>query len=282
MHYRYTVTTITITRDGNFGSSSSVQFLQHAYDFKILENVPLNSVIGTLLTNRPNDRRIKYSIRDLPNEEFTVDSKGDVILRKVVDYELTEFYSFNVFISDGRKNDSASVNVTLLNINDWDPRFKYPQYEFFVQAEDALNGHFIGNLEVHDGDKGDKVSLHLKGPYARIFSISRDGELVISAIDHLNSTEAHLIAVAQDSGIPPRQTSVPIMVKFADRVSEKFRKSRTEDEKFTLTVVLGLLLTVFLIVIVGLFAYICKQKKRRKEEIRISPDHSNTSDHDTR
>lgn len=259
-----------------------MQFLQHGYDFKILENVPLNSVIGTLLTNRPNDRRIKYSIHDLPNEEFTVDSKGDVILRKVVDYELTEFYTFKVFISDGRRNDSATVNVTLLNINDWDPRFKYPQYEFYVQAEDALNGHLIGNLEVHDGDKGDKVSLHLKGPYARIFSISRQGELVIDAIDHLNSTEAHLIAVAQDSGIPPRQTSVPIMVKFADRVSEKFRKSK-DDEKFTLTVVLGLLLTVFLIVIVGLFTYICKQKKRRrKSEARISPDNSTSSVPDSR
>ena len=27
----------------------------------------------------------------------------------------------------------------------------------------------MGKLEVHDGDSGDSVSLHLRGPYARIF-----------------------------------------------------------------------------------------------------------------
>ena len=82
---RYTVTTLTITRDGNFGGSN-LQFLQHSYQFQILENVPLNSVIGTLLTNRPNDRRIKFSVSGLSNEEFSVNSKGDVILRKTVDF----------------------------------------------------------------------------------------------------------------------------------------------------------------------------------------------------
>ena len=30
-------------------------------------------------------------------------------------------------------------------------------------------GHLVGKLEVHDGDSGDSVSLHLRGPYARIF-----------------------------------------------------------------------------------------------------------------
>ena len=39
-----------------------LQFLQHSYSFRILENVPLNSVIGTLLINRPNDRRVKYRL----------------------------------------------------------------------------------------------------------------------------------------------------------------------------------------------------------------------------
>ena len=67
----------------------------------------------------------------------------------------------------------------MLNINDWDPRFKYPQYEFYVSSKDAVVGHIVGNLEVHDGDKGDKVSLEIKGPFARVFSINEKGQLVI-------------------------------------------------------------------------------------------------------
>ena len=82
-------------------------------------------------------------MRGLPNEEFSVSPKGDLILRKTVDFEVREQYNFSVFISDGRRNDTANIEITLLNINDWDPRFKYPQYEFFVKAEDFYKGKFL-------------------------------------------------------------------------------------------------------------------------------------------
>ena len=43
--------------------------------------------------------------------------KGQVILRKEIDFEHVEEYSFVVDANDGRKNDSATVNVSLININ---------------------------------------------------------------------------------------------------------------------------------------------------------------------
>ncbi len=67
----------------------------------------------------------------------------------------------------------------MVNINDWDPRFKYPQYEFFVSSADAVPGARVGVLEVHDGDRGDEVVLDIKGADARIFRINRRGELFI-------------------------------------------------------------------------------------------------------
>jgi len=264
---RYTVTTLTVTRDGQVGGGTNMlQFLQHSYSFRILENVPLNSVIGTLLINRPNDRRVKYSVHGLPNEEFSVSAKGDLILRKTVDFEVREQYNFSVFISDGRRNDSANIEITLLNINDWDPRFKYPQYEFSVNAEEAFKGHLVGKLEVHDGDTGDSVSLYLRGPYARIFKIATNGDLVIDDLDHLNHTETQIIAIARDSGSPPRETSVPVVVRFVDtHLKHLSHQSRSGiNEKFTLTVVLGLLLTVFLVLCLGLSIYICKDRTKRK------------------
>ncbi len=84
--------------------------------------------------------------------------------------------------TDGRRNDTAHVNITLLNINDWDPRFKYPEYEFFVKAEDAFDGFTVGKLDVHDGDKGDQVMLDVRGPDARVFRVNRRGELVIDSL----------------------------------------------------------------------------------------------------
>ena len=38
---------------------------------------------------------------------------------------------------------TALVNITVLNINDWDPRFRYPQYEFFVPVVSADQGHKV-------------------------------------------------------------------------------------------------------------------------------------------
>ena len=38
-------------------------------------------------------------------------------MRKEIDFERIESYSFVVDANDGRKNDSATVNVTLININ---------------------------------------------------------------------------------------------------------------------------------------------------------------------
>ena len=115
----------------------------------------------------------------MPGNEFTVSQKGDVILRKTLDFEIIENFSFVVKVSDGRRNDSAKVNVSVININDWDPRFKYPQYEYFVEEKDLFEGFVLGNLEVFDGDKGDKVILELRGSFARMFDVNRQGELII-------------------------------------------------------------------------------------------------------
>jgi hypothetical protein len=55
-----------------------------------------------------------------------------------------------------------------LNVNDWDPRFRYPQYDFRVQGRRLPEpGTKVGRLEVADGDYGDKIALELRGPTAR-------------------------------------------------------------------------------------------------------------------
>lgn len=70
------------------------------------------------------------------------------------------------------QNASAAVNVTVLNVNDWDPRFRFPQYEFFVpdlgdlgEAGNELVA--VGMVEAADGDRGDKITLSLQGPAAK-------------------------------------------------------------------------------------------------------------------
>lgn len=59
------------------------------------------------------------------------------------------------------------MNISVLNVNDWDPRFRYPQYEFFVSDLGISAGDVVGKVEAADGDRGDKISLELRGPFSR-------------------------------------------------------------------------------------------------------------------
>lgn len=63
------------------------------------------------------------------------------------------------------QNDTASINITVLNVNEWEPRFRYPQYEFRVEddARDDVELLPVGRLDVFDGDKKDTVTLTLRG-----------------------------------------------------------------------------------------------------------------------
>ena len=42
------------------------------------------------------------------------------------------FFRFSVVASDGWYNDTAQVLIQLININDWDPKFRYTDYSFYV------------------------------------------------------------------------------------------------------------------------------------------------------
>lgn len=55
-------------------------------------------------------------------------------------------------------------------MNDWDPRFRYPQYEFVmpnVSSQQLIPGTVVGSVEAADGDRDDRVTLSLRGPHAR-------------------------------------------------------------------------------------------------------------------
>ena len=141
---------------------------------------------------------------DLPGEEFSVGEKGDIILRQRLDYETRQEFSFRVVVTNSRENDTTNVTINVLNINDWDPRFRYPQYEFYVSSEAVSAGQEVGALEVFDGDEDDKISLEISGQHARVFGITEEGELFISDLSYLTGSDAHIVVTAQDSGSPPR------------------------------------------------------------------------------
>ena len=91
-------------------------------------------------------------------QAFSVDKTGEIKLERTLDYETQMTHQFIVWVTDGLtvrfsfnfpvwftrfllkihgQNDTATVEVTVLDVNDWDPRFELAEYEFIVK-ESAL------------------------------------------------------------------------------------------------------------------------------------------------
>ena len=204
--------------------------------------------------------------------------KGDLVLRKKLDYETRREFSFRVMVTDGRENDTTLVTINVLNINDWDPRFRYPQYEFYVSDKEASAGQEVGALEVFDGDENDKISLEISGQHARVFGITEKGELFITDLSYLTGSDAHIVVTAQDSGSPPRRASVPVLVRFASSVTSP-RELAREGPTSTMVIILCSVSTVFIIIILGMAGYICRYSRHSKSSSGSgSPIESSDSD----
>ena len=61
------------------------------------------------------------------------------------------------------QNDTAVVNVTVSNVNEWAPHFDRDDYTFSVNHSGGIPaGIQIGRLRVADKDVSDRISLQLK------------------------------------------------------------------------------------------------------------------------
>ncbi|CAL4068557.1 unnamed protein product, partial [Meganyctiphanes norvegica] len=255
---RQGVTTLTVSRRGYF--STQLQFVQREYVANILESVPIDSIVTHTLINKNVAQDITFSLERDGDGVFRISPSGQVLLDYQLDYETQQDYSLKVYVTDGEFNDTAHLLVRVLNANDWDPRFKFQQYEFYVTATDKLSpGDVIGEVEFFDGDYGDRIQLTVMGRDARMFNISNDGQLRVRDMRDLDTTEAHIIIVARDSHIPPRTASVPVVVKFEDRILDS--RSIGLNDSFLLLAIFGSLLIVFIIVTICLAIYIYKNKK---------------------
>ncbi|KAL1140379.1 hypothetical protein AAG570_000311 [Ranatra chinensis] len=260
---RYALATLTVSRPGTL--LRELQFLQSHYVAGVLENVPLNSVLLTVITNRHRDKRLRYWL-DNHTDMFSVTPMGDIILKSHLDYESEDNYMFQAYASDGIMNASASINISVLNVNDWDPRFRFPQYEFFVSELGAAGAGrvgevVVGRVEAADGDRGDHITLSLQGPASRMFNIDENGIIYILDLSALNSSTVHLVAIATDTGIPPRQASVPVIIHLPEAV---IWRSGVPNSMIMMAV-FGAILGVLALIILILIVYIHKHKQPKSK-----------------
>lgn len=136
----------------------------------------------------------------------------------------------------------------------------------------------IGKIEAADGDRNDKLELSLRGQHAGLFEIDNTGNIYMrpEQLQTLNDSTIHLIAIATDTGVPPRSTSVPVTVTMEGVALAQASWSNSILGMF------GIIVAVFIIIILALTCYIVRYKsKARKTSPTLGRNRVHSHGHST-
>lgn len=94
---RYALATLTVTKV----TINGIKFLHSVFYVKASEALQIGSVIATLSNNRPGED-LRYFVSDQNIlKTFALNTKGEISLKKKLDYEERTEYYFKVFATDG-------------------------------------------------------------------------------------------------------------------------------------------------------------------------------------
>lgn len=195
-------------------SKSSLQFIQKRFEARVREDVPAGARLIALPTNKPSERFLKYSIIDNSNPDmFEIGQFGEVILKRSLDYEKAIRHTFHVGVTDGISNATCEVVIDVINVNEWDPRFRQPYYKFKLPIMNDIDNLTVpialGKIEAADGDRNENINFNLRGQYSRHFAIDKSGVIWLrDPFDEMRRKDISLIATAVDSG--QRSVSIPV------------------------------------------------------------------------
>lgn len=257
---RYALATLIISRhDATSRQNPGIPlaFIQSRFMVKVREDLGIGSRILQLNTNHQG-RGLRFYISDPMQEQyFSVGNMGEIVLKRQLDFENRTRHQFDVLASDGTSNATTTVLVEVLDVNDWEPRFRLSHYEFIVPKEMAASKSgsneplALGRLEAADGDRDDKLRFELKGQMAEMFDMDARGILWMRNAKP-NVSVVNLIATATDNGSPSRSSSVPVSVTM-----EGVQLAHTGWAPSVLTA-FAIIMCLFVVTIMGMCIYIYK------------------------
>ncbi|KAL0964189.1 hypothetical protein UPYG_G00320520 [Umbra pygmaea] len=189
-------------------------FKQPSYQKPVFENVDLGTIIIRVSATDADSgifAVIEYSLVDGEGKFGITPSTGDIYILSPLDRETKDHYTLTAIARDNpggssnnRRENSVQVLVTILDVNDFRPRFSEHVFETSVFENEPIGTSLI-TLTAVDLDEGEngRLSYSMQGPGADAFSLDADTGLVRS-LRLLQSFERfNLTVVATDWGRPP-------------------------------------------------------------------------------
>ncbi|XP_019902910.3 cadherin-23 isoform X4 [Esox lucius] len=189
-------------------------FKQPSYQKPVFEDVDLGTVIVRVSATDADSGLfavIEYSLVDGEGKFGITPTTGDVYILSPLDRETKDHYTLTAIARDNpggspnnRRENSVQVLVTVLDVNDFRPRFSKQFFETSVFENEPIGTSLI-MLSAVDLDEGEnsRLSYSMQGPGADAFSLDAETGLV-SSLRLLQSFERfNLTVVATDWGRPP-------------------------------------------------------------------------------
>ncbi|XP_025835928.1 cadherin-related tumor suppressor [Agrilus planipennis] len=182
--------TVTLITSGE--NKFSPIFTALSYQVIVPENEPLGSTI-LVVSASDNDQgpngMIRYEISGgNERKEFSIDSvSGAITISQPLDYDTVQEYRLNITAQDlGFKphKTTATLTVTLTDINDNPPTFNQTQYEAFI-AENLPASSFVYHVQATDIDSPKNAIIRYSisdGAGSEYFLIDKSNGIITSKI----------------------------------------------------------------------------------------------------
>ncbi|XP_057179691.1 cadherin EGF LAG seven-pass G-type receptor 1 isoform X2 [Triplophysa rosa] len=191
-------------------NDNAPMFVSTPFQATVLENVPIGySVIHiqAIDSDSGENARLDYSLTDTtPGFPFTINnSTGWITVSAELDRETTEFYTFGVEARDNGvpvMSSSASVSITVLDVNDNIPTFTEKVYSLKIN-EDAVVGTSVLSVTALDRDVNSVVTYQISSGNTRnrfaITSQSGGGLITLALpLDYKQERQYVLTVTASD------------------------------------------------------------------------------------
>uniref|UniRef100_A0A452RIE8 Cadherin EGF LAG seven-pass G-type receptor 1 n=1 Tax=Ursus americanus TaxID=9643 RepID=A0A452RIE8_URSAM len=212
-------------------------FVSSPFQAAVLENVPLgHSVlhIQAVDADAGENARLRYRLdaASAPDFPFQIhNSSGWITVCAELDREDVEHYSFGVEAVDHGSppmSSSASVSITVLDVNDNDPVFTQPVYELRLN-EDAAVGSSVLTLRARDRDANSVITYQLTGGNTRnrfaLSSQSGGGLITLALPLDYKQERQYVLAVTASDGTRSHTAQVFINVTDANTHRPVFQSS---------------------------------------------------------
>ena len=234
--------------DGEFNSTAVVQisitdsndnlpmFENASYAITIPEDTAIGSEILTITASDIDPTsRVRYFLTGLFAEDFDINiTTGVITVAEGLDFEVFQVYELTVIAVDmdslqspppeliGDNVTAVSLEISLIDVNDFVPRFEEPEYTFSISENEGPS--LLGVVQAIDLDSGLgsilQYSISNVNPgNTTLFSLDLEtGELSSAVVFDREEYSQYVLEIeAQDGGVPSLTGSAVVVIELTDQ-----------------------------------------------------------------